>query len=156
MKVREWRRKAWVTLRNKTLMCQRRPDSIGLTTLRVAQTWTSAGMIFHLSWESLHFPCAYTSQQARDVNPLLIWCWSIVYDAGPTSNQQWFILCLLGYRSIPVTLNNFTCGGRCPGKHIPWRSADPQTTTTFVRGEAFGNNLWAIHQKVAAHSERDP
>ena len=33
--------------------------------------------------------CAGPAQQTRDIAPLLVQCWSIVYDAGPTLNRQW-------------------------------------------------------------------
>ena len=37
------------------------------------------------------------SQQTRDIVPMLVQCWSTVYDAGPTLNQQWDnVSCLLG------------------------------------------------------------
>ena len=29
------------------------------------------------------------SPQIQGIHLMLIWCWSIVYDAGPTSNQYW-------------------------------------------------------------------
>ena len=36
------------------------------------------------------------SQQTQDAEPMLVWCWSSVYNAGPTSNQHWLkILCFL-------------------------------------------------------------
>ena len=36
------------------------------------------------------------SQQTRDVEPMLGRCWTIVYDAEPTSTQHWFnVSCLL-------------------------------------------------------------
>ena len=36
-------------------------------------------------------------QQTRDIVPMLVQCWSTVYDAGPTLNQQWNnVSCLLG------------------------------------------------------------
>ena len=38
------------------------------------------------------------SQQTRDVDPMLIQCWSSVYDAGPPLNQHRVnVSCLLGY-----------------------------------------------------------
>ena len=41
------------------------------------------------------------SQQARDVDPMLVQCWPTVCNAGPASNQHWFnASCLLGLRSI--------------------------------------------------------
>ena len=41
----------------------------------------------------IHHP----TQQTRDIEPLLVQCWSTVYDAGPTLNQQWLnVSCLLG------------------------------------------------------------
>ena len=37
------------------------------------------------------------SQQTRDVDPMLLWCWATVFDAGPTSHQHWInVPCLLG------------------------------------------------------------
>ena len=36
-------------------------------------------------------------RQTRDIEPLFVQCWSSVYDAGPTLNQQWLNgSCLLG------------------------------------------------------------
>ena len=26
---------------------------------------------------------------SKHIDPMLVWCWSTVYDAGPTSNQHW-------------------------------------------------------------------
>ena len=37
------------------------------------------------------------NQQPRDVEAMLVWCWSTVFDAGPASNQHYLQLwCLLG------------------------------------------------------------
>ena len=47
-------------------------------------------------YQLLMFPVI--SQQTRDIVPLLVQCWSTVYDAGPTLNQQLDnVSCLLGY-----------------------------------------------------------
>ena len=36
------------------------------------------------------------SQQTRDAEPLLVWCWADVTDGAPTSSQHWFnASCLL-------------------------------------------------------------
>ena len=44
--------------------------------------------------------CVPTSQQTRDIEPLLDQCWSTVYDAGPTLIQQWLnVSCLLTWHS---------------------------------------------------------
>ena len=41
--------------------------------------------------------CPLRSQQARDVHPMLVQYWPIVYDDGPTLYQHWVdISCLLG------------------------------------------------------------
>ena len=70
----------------------------------------SAGLLFlispqHLTLRRVGFdktPSSNTpvlSYWTQD--PTLIWCWSTVYDAGPTSNQCWVnSLCLLGYKCI--------------------------------------------------------
>ena len=48
-----------------------------------------------------------TTQQTRDVDPMLVQCWSIVYDAGPTLNQHWVDgSCLLG--NSHLTLSSLT------------------------------------------------
>ena len=40
------------------------------------------------------------SPQTQDVELMLAYCWSTVYDAGPTLNKYWFnVLCLLGMLS---------------------------------------------------------
>ena len=40
------------------------------------------------------------SQQTRDVEPMLFYCWASVRDAGLTLKQHWFdVSCLLGSRS---------------------------------------------------------
>ena len=40
----------------------------------------------------------HMSQQTWDIEPMLGWCWPIIYDAGPTSTQHRFnVACLLGY-----------------------------------------------------------
>ena len=66
-----------------------RTTSCGLQTIwlacviRIIQQWAD--------WERK------TAQQTRDVEPMLVWCWAIVSDAGPTSTQHWFnVSCLLG------------------------------------------------------------
>ena len=49
------------------------------------------------------FLCGWLSP--ADVEPMSIWCWSGVYDAGPTSNQHQFNgLCFLVWLSTPGTL----------------------------------------------------
>ena len=47
-----------------------------------------------------------TTQQTRDIESLLGWCWADVVDGWPTSTQQWFnVSCLLGnYFSIALQL----------------------------------------------------
>ena len=38
---------------------------------------------------------SHHSKRARDVQPLLVQCWAIVYDAGPTLHQHWLnVRCL--------------------------------------------------------------
>ena len=40
---------------------------------------------------------AHLSSQTRDVEPMLVWCWPIIVDAGPTSTQHWLdASCLMG------------------------------------------------------------
>ena len=34
-------------------------------------------------------PVHGTVQQTRDIDPMLVQCWSTVYDAGPTLGQHW-------------------------------------------------------------------
>ena len=49
------------------------------------------------------------SQQTRDIEPLLVQCWSTVYDAGPTLNQQWLnVSCLLGWQVIFPVIHTVT------------------------------------------------
>ena len=51
-----------------------------------------------------------SSQQTRDVHPVLIQCWSSVFDAGPTLNQHWMkVLCLLGCVLEDCVLPGFSC-----------------------------------------------
>ena len=42
------------------------------------------------NWVLDHYVGFGTSiaQQTRDVDPMLVWCWSVVCDAGPTLNIQ--------------------------------------------------------------------
>ena len=38
------------------------------------------------------------SQKTRDADPMLVQCWTTVFDTGPASNQHWFnSSCLLGW-----------------------------------------------------------
>ena len=39
--------------------------------------------------------CKATPQQTWDVEPMLAYCWSNVYDAGPVKNQHWCVLGLV-------------------------------------------------------------
>ena len=51
-----------------------------------------------------------TTQQTQAVESLLAWRWSTVYDAEPTSSQQWFnVLCPLEILTMTVneTINPF-------------------------------------------------
>ena len=36
-----------------------------------------------------YFVVSETSQQTRDIRPLLLQCWANVVDGGPTLNQHW-------------------------------------------------------------------
>ena len=46
-----------------------------------------------------------TSQQKRDIDPMLYQCCSTVYDAGPTFVQHWVdVLCLLGCLQWPIIM----------------------------------------------------
>ena len=39
-----------------------------------------------------------SSQQTRDLHPMLVQCWPTVYDVGPTLKQHWMsVSCLLGW-----------------------------------------------------------
>ena len=41
--------------------------------------------------------CTISSQQTRDIEPMLVQYWPAVYDVGPTLIQHWFnVSCLLG------------------------------------------------------------
>ena len=40
------------------------------------------------------------TQQAREIDPILVWCWANVVDGGPTPIQHWLnVWCLLGRHS---------------------------------------------------------
>ena len=46
--------------------------------------------------------------------PLLVYCWSTVYDAGPTLNQHWFkVPCLLGRQCLVFAGIVSNCGAMC-------------------------------------------
>ena len=51
---------------------------------------------------ALQFHClfiAVDTRQTRDIESLLVQCWTSVVDGGPTLNQQWLnIWCFLGRR----------------------------------------------------------
>ena len=41
------------------------------------------------------------SKTPADVDPMLVYCWSTVYDAGPTLSQHWVdVLCFLGHYNL--------------------------------------------------------
>ena len=52
----------------------------------------SSGVIFQITQFKITFPhfTAGASQQTQDIEPIMVWCWPNVYDAGPTSNQHRF------------------------------------------------------------------
>ena len=59
----------------------------------------------------------WISQQTRNLQPMLVWCWPIVYDAGPTSNQHWLnISCLLDSSAI--------------SSDVIWAAVEKQTAVT--------------------------
>ena len=50
-----------------------------------------------VTWHPPTLSVKTVSQQTRDIEPMLGWCWPNVGDDGPTSNQHWFnALCFLG------------------------------------------------------------
>ena len=50
-----------------------------------------------LSWWATWCLLPIFSSQTRDVEPMLVWCWPIIVDAGPTSTQHWLdASCLMG------------------------------------------------------------
>ena len=52
------------------------------------------------------------SQQLSDINPILIYCWPSVCDAGPTIKQHWEIVsCKLGWDQWSVSLHVHECCG---------------------------------------------
>ena len=47
---------------------------------------------------SLYHRETCTYQQTWDVDPMLVYCWPTVYDAGPTVNQRWAnVSCFFGW-----------------------------------------------------------
>ena len=64
----------------------------------------------------------------RDVEPMLVWCWASVADAGPVSNQHWFyVSCLRGWFFNPhmsQTPTPFICYQKTdtlqPGEWASW------------------------------------
>ena len=64
------------------------------------------------------------TQQTQDIEPLLVQCWSTVYDAGSTLNQQFLnILCLLGR-------NNSHVGNPiCIPDFFTWQDSYPANTS---------------------------
>ena len=55
----------------------------------------------------------FTSKCKQTCKPMLFWCWPIVHDAGPTSNQHWVtISCLLWYQCIGIQCKVYPCQSR--------------------------------------------
>ena len=54
--------------------------------------------------------CESPTLQTRDIEPLLVQCWSNVVDGGPTLNQQWLnVSCLLGKQVSPMCFQALEC-----------------------------------------------
>ena len=60
---------------------------------------------------------------SKPIDPMLVWCWSTVYDAGPTSNQHWQASLVWHiHGSLLQTCGSFVTersvrgGGQLPGK----------------------------------------
>ena len=84
---------------------------IRFVVLKLAPWWLNVGDIgpalkHYLTTYSCMLELVYAAQvrggglvqQTRYIEPLLVQCWSTVYDAGPTLNQQWLnVSCLLGH-----------------------------------------------------------
>ena len=70
-----------------------------------------------------HNNTVYTlSQQARDVEPMLVQCWATVCDAGPTLNQHWFnasCLCLVDI-ILYILFIFFALKGLPTFVHVKW------------------------------------
>ena len=82
------------------LQTQLAEQNVGLTSHTWAQRWVNDATLIGRSTKLVRqlqdvnrykTPAVnkYTTQQTRDSHPLLVQCWSSVYDAGPTLNQQW-------------------------------------------------------------------
>ena len=89
-----------------------RPGRVGITLeagdnnrtspTRRCRDWLNAGG--SLSQTNLFGKHVGASQQAQDVELMLVWRWSTVYDSGPMVNQHWFnVLCTTG-ADIKLTL----------------------------------------------------
>ena len=49
--------------------------------------------------------CKY---QTPDIDPMLVYCWAIVYDGGPTLKQHWFIIYVERGRAWPMSTDVFS------------------------------------------------
>ena len=58
------------------------PDVVPMLVHRLRR-WPNIGLIYRVC-------CPLTSQQTRYINPMLVQCWSTVYDVGPTLG--WYIV----------------------------------------------------------------
>ena len=66
----------------------------------LAQQQTCNGLTSRACWDG-----PVTSQQTRDIEPMLGQCWADAVDAGPIWTQHWFnSTCLLGIHYEPHTL----------------------------------------------------
>ena len=60
-------------------------------------------------WASVPITFRRVCTWPRDVNLMLVYCWSIVYDAGPTLIHYWLnVSCLLGHYQIGTGRDNYT------------------------------------------------
>ena len=92
----------------------------------------------------------------RDVEPMLGWCWPIVYDAGPTSTQHWFnVSCSLVSTSFDLVFVR-TTGVICqdPGLLKLAASTRPSTVTDMAGGAVSkGVTVWRLIHQPITHIE---
>ena len=70
--------------------------------IRVVKSFKNGYIIilfFHYVTHFVKSTLDISSQQTRDIEPMLALCWADVYDVGPTLSQHWLnASCLLGCR----------------------------------------------------------
>ena len=72
----------------------------------------------------------------RNIEPLLVQCWSTVYDAGPTLNQQW-----LNVSCLPGSYWCLLVGDEASGQSISQQADEPMLINCWATGYEAGPPL---------------